>query len=448
MTNVEGKCLWCWLQGCGLDRYGSVYWSASTCGSLSLQQWGSVQFVGGWNWTRAIRCDDRAPRPALRESNKLAPIQWNLWVERLPRMINLSPHIRVDECLVPFQGQCLFKQYMPGKLVKYGVKIWAACDIRTSYAKKKQVYTGKPQDGQQERNQGMCVVHDLATGLQGHTVTCDNFFTSYAHGQELIKKSWLWLAQFTKTNLNSHLLFWQQETELCFSLLHSLRLSLVSYCPKRHRNVLLMSTCHKDAKIGDWEDKKPEVILDYSVCKGGVDNIDKVFTNVMIWYSILLIFKVFDRVSVISFTRRYTNLCVWNIADDCKLQLQAQDKSLASGCLLYIPWCFGHKCLRGVERSQYIMAERVEYEKEALSRAAGERSGVASHGAMATPASCTSLCNNPKEITGFFWHSRPSTEPLQNLYIQIEKGARFVHGPMIRKLTSAQTAEEPFVMLT
>ncbi|CAM4608293.1 unnamed protein product [Leuciscus chuanchicus] len=54
---------------------------------------------------------------------------------------------------------------------------------------------------------------------------------------------------------------------------------LVSYCPKKGKNVLLMSTCHKEAIISDREDKKPQVILDYNHCKGGVDTIDKMIAT-------------------------------------------------------------------------------------------------------------------------------------------------------------------------
>ncbi len=36
----------------------------------------------------------------------------------------------------------------------YGIKIWAACDSRISYAWNMQVYTGKPQGGQPEKKSG------------------------------------------------------------------------------------------------------------------------------------------------------------------------------------------------------------------------------------------------------------------------------------------------------
>ena len=127
--------------------------------------------------SRVLRFDDWETRPGRRAQDKLAAIRdvWGQWVCLLPMMYNPGKDVTVDERLVPFRGRCLFKQYMPSKPGKYGIKIWAACDAKTSYAYNMQVYTGKPIDGQPERNQGMRVVLQMAEGLRGHTVTCDNF---------------------------------------------------------------------------------------------------------------------------------------------------------------------------------------------------------------------------------------------------------------------------------
>lgn len=61
-------------------------------------------------------------------------------------------NIPVDEYLVGFRGRCPFKQYIPSKPAKYGIKIWAACDAKTSYCFNMQVYTGKPAGAQHEKN--------------------------------------------------------------------------------------------------------------------------------------------------------------------------------------------------------------------------------------------------------------------------------------------------------
>ena len=52
--------------------------------------------------------------------------------------------------------------------------------------------------------------------------------------------------------------------------------TLVSYIPKKNRNMVLLSTRHAEADVSDREDKKPVIVLDYNRNKGGVDNLDKV----------------------------------------------------------------------------------------------------------------------------------------------------------------------------
>ncbi|TWW71426.1 hypothetical protein D4764_17G0009090 [Takifugu flavidus] len=195
-------------------------------------------------YSRLLRFDDRESRPARRVTDKRAAIRevWDKWVERLPYLFNPGPDVTVDEQLVPFRGRCPFRQYMPSKPAKYGIKSWVACDAKSSYAWNMQIYTGKPTSGCPEKNQGMGVVLDVTEGLRGHNVTCDNFFTSYELGQQLLKR---------KITM------------------------VVSYLPKKNKNVVL-STLHRDSDISDRGDRKPVIILDYNRNKGGVDNLDKV----------------------------------------------------------------------------------------------------------------------------------------------------------------------------
>ncbi|KAJ4922323.1 hypothetical protein JOQ06_019049, partial [Pogonophryne albipinna] len=51
--------------------------------------------------------------------------------------------------------------------------------------------------------------------------------------------------------------------------------TLVSYIPRRGRNVLLLSTKHRSPDVSDEIKRKPVIIKDYNRCKGGVDNLDK-----------------------------------------------------------------------------------------------------------------------------------------------------------------------------
>lgn len=69
-----------------------------------------------------------------------------------------------------FAGRCPF--CMSSKPGKYGMEIWAASDVCSSYAWNMQVHTGKPAVVAPERKQGMCVVLELSERLRVHKVRC------------------------------------------------------------------------------------------------------------------------------------------------------------------------------------------------------------------------------------------------------------------------------------
>ncbi|XP_060792618.1 piggyBac transposable element-derived protein 4-like [Neoarius graeffei] len=233
--------------------------------------------------SRIIRFDDREDRPARRQRDKLAAIRtvWDKWVARLPLLYNPGPNVTVDEQLMPFRGRCPFRQYIPSKPAKYGIKIWVACDAASSYAWNLQVYTGKHTGGTPEKNQGMRVVLDMAQGLSGHNITCDNFFTSHQLGQELLKRklTMLGTVRKNKTELPPQLLKTEERPVQSSKFAFTADTTLVSYVPKKGKNVVLMSTLHRDGRICGQDHQKPEMILDYNATKGGVANLDKLVTS-------------------------------------------------------------------------------------------------------------------------------------------------------------------------
>jgi Transposase IS4 len=60
-------------------------------------------------------------------------------------------YVYVDESLVSFRGRCPLRVYMPNKPAKYGIQVWALCDVGTSFAGNMQVYLGKSSDGATEK---------------------------------------------------------------------------------------------------------------------------------------------------------------------------------------------------------------------------------------------------------------------------------------------------------
>ena len=94
-----------------------------------------------------------------------------------------SKKLSLDESMIPFKGRLKFKQRMPLKPVKVGIKMFVVSEAQTGYCHKFQIYLGK--EGEDNGNEGdlgktglVCV--RLLRGLQhkGFQVYFDNFYTS------------------------------------------------------------------------------------------------------------------------------------------------------------------------------------------------------------------------------------------------------------------------------
>ncbi|KAJ8402479.1 hypothetical protein AAFF_G00365620 [Aldrovandia affinis] len=144
-----------------------------------------------------------------------------------------------------------------------------------------QIYTGKPAGGVAEKGQGKRVVLEMTEGLWGHNINCDNFFTSYALGEELRRRrlTMVGTVRKNKPELPAALTGIKNRAALSSKFAFTETTTTVSYCPRKNKNVIVMSTHHKNAAVSSREDNKPEIILDYNKNvenKGGVDNLNKV----------------------------------------------------------------------------------------------------------------------------------------------------------------------------
>ena len=92
-------------------------------------------------------------------------------------------NITVDEGLVKFNGRLSFKQYMPMKPDKFGIKVWLLADADTYYVPRFQVYLGKNRTNSelfQRKGLGYYVVWTLGEPYLDNNrhFFFDNFFTS------------------------------------------------------------------------------------------------------------------------------------------------------------------------------------------------------------------------------------------------------------------------------
>ena len=74
--------------------------------------------------TKYLRFDLTGSRQNRRQRTQFTPMGavYDMWEQRLSKLYISSEHVTADETLVPFCGRCSFKQYMPSKLAKYGLK--------------------------------------------------------------------------------------------------------------------------------------------------------------------------------------------------------------------------------------------------------------------------------------------------------------------------------------
>jgi hypothetical protein len=91
-----------------------------------------------------------APTSASEKSSpsydKLHKLRWMIDEVRdhFKNMWSPNQQLTVDESMLMYKGQyCPIRQYLPKKLVRFGIKIWAATDVLTKYLWNFEVYCGK-----------------------------------------------------------------------------------------------------------------------------------------------------------------------------------------------------------------------------------------------------------------------------------------------------------------
>ena len=97
----------------------------------------------------------------------------------------------IDEAMILFKGRNCMKQYMPLKPIKRGFKVWIRCDSHTGYVYQFSIYTGRDTSEDAVAGLSAKVVIKLTDVLQctGTHITFDNYFTSVALLEELLKKN-------------------------------------------------------------------------------------------------------------------------------------------------------------------------------------------------------------------------------------------------------------------
>ena len=235
---------------------------------------------------RCLRFDDIRTRSIRKKTDKLAPIRdiFQGFVNKCSEFYQVSEQCTIDEMLEKFRGKCSFRQYIPTKPGKYGIKIYSLADAQNFYTLNMEIYCGKKPENSpyQTENSASSLVQRLIVPISnsGRNVTCDNVFTSISLAKDLLQNHNLTLVGTLRKNKKEipPVFLATKERPLFSSMFaygeHSL---LLSYVPRKNKNILMLSTAHDtdDINADSGERCLPEVISFYNKHKGGVDVVDK-----------------------------------------------------------------------------------------------------------------------------------------------------------------------------
>lgn len=220
----------------------------------------------------------------------------------------------IDESLLLFKGRLRFKQYIPNKRSRFGIKIFVLCDVQTNYILDYIVYTGAATEIESGNadwgKSGDVVVSLLLPYLnKGHTIYLDNWYSSptlflwlhekCTNATGTVRKNRKHLPPLPDKLKKGEIQFKSCGTLLALKWMDTKEVWMLSTIDGPE----FVQTEKKDHKTGQNK-VKPTCVVSYNKSMGAVDRTDMILSSVqcirktMKWYK-----KVFFHL---------TDLCVLN----------------------------------------------------------------------------------------------------------------------------------------
>lgn len=209
------------------------------------------------------------------------------------RVYTPEQHLSLDEGMVPWRGRLSFKQYIPNKPDKFGMKMYILCDAKTGYMSTYEVYTGKGYDPNPDAcDEEAALGHsfNVVMGLlrkcdlldKGYSLYTDNYYTSpklfdtldsrltHAVGTARLNRKEIPVALKNAKLKKGEVIFRQRN-------------NLMAMKWKDKRDVSMLSTKHTPTfSVTARVDRQtgepiviPSCILEYNSYMGGVDRADQ-----------------------------------------------------------------------------------------------------------------------------------------------------------------------------
>jgi len=214
-----------------------------------------------------LRFDDSTTRAQRRADDKLAPIRniHDKFVVACEANYTPGTGYTVDESLHGFRGMCSFKQYIPNKPSKYGIKVYVLTDSKTFYLVSSKIYkgAGTHAPGLPVPTQADLGLVSLVSGTS-RNITTDNYYTSNPLAMEL-KSRKLTLVGTMKKNkacIPPSFLAKADEGTIQYTFDHAYNFTLLSVAPKKKKRVVSLPTMHSEKKErrGYWKRRNKPIL--------------------------------------------------------------------------------------------------------------------------------------------------------------------------------------------
>jgi len=230
---------------------------------------------------------------------------WSICTSQFAKMIVPGPNISIDESLVLYEGRLIFKQLIPSKRSRFGMKIFLIVDESTGFILNMIIYTGQGHPlkfNPKDLGYGGAVALELLTPyLQQHrTVYMDNYFTGPILARHLLTEKTYLCGTLRKNRkytpspermAKGEVTFFTSQNIL---IQHWKNKKVVSIISSRHKHEMQSVVTRSGRQM-----QKPSTVLDYNKLARGTDLSDMVMQsyNVLrkskIWYK-KLFFHLID----------------------------------------------------------------------------------------------------------------------------------------------------------
>jgi hypothetical protein len=200
-------------------------------------------------------------------------------IENYKKMLTPGETVCVDESLVPYRGRLSFKQYIPNKASKYGVKVFKLC-CDNGYTHNLKIYAGRERDpsGAVPTNVVMTLAEDLLDS--GRTIVADNYYCSLELANKLLDRKTHLLGTLRSNRKGNPKEVTTKKLKCgeVAALENSRGIVVLKWHDKR--DVLMISTKH-NSDVVEVSNKfgkkvnKPAMVLEYNKWKAAIDTSDQ-----------------------------------------------------------------------------------------------------------------------------------------------------------------------------